>query len=351
MPTVTVLMPVFNAMPYLKEACESLLAQTYRDYEILVFDDASTDGSAEYLDSIQNNRFRVIHSPKQGYASLLNQGLELTDAKYVARMDADDVCLPTRLERQIARMESQPNLVICGCQAITINGSGDPVGTIDYALSDIEIRHELLGTPPFLHPGVVYRTVDARAVGGYDPALVPAEDFDLWWRLAERGEMGNCPETLMKYRMHGKNISATRAVEQRHVARNIILTHLKRVRFARSHEEAEAFADFVEFRVPSSCKCPKYRHGLAALHVTERLIQSIRGERAPCIDEIAFVRRRLRWGFLKQAARCSWLDPARYQWFALATRADFAFLHPKRFFRSIALRACLRIDLRRIIRT
>ena len=124
-PRVSVVMPVHNALPYLKEAVDSLLTQTFADIEIVALDDQLTDGSGEFLQSITDPRMRAVRCGKQGVARLRKEGLNLARGQYYAAMDADDVSLPWRIERQVAFMDKNPEIVACGSQAIVIDGAGN----------------------------------------------------------------------------------------------------------------------------------------------------------------------------------------------------------------------------------
>src|SRR5262245_18828577 len=154
MPCVSVLLPVHNGLPFLRQAVQSLLEQTLTDIEMLALDDASTDGSGAYLDSIQDPRLRVIHLPRLGLSRALNIGLQEARAPLAARMDADDVALPERLLLQFEFLRQHPDVVVCGCQADIIDHGGSRVGQMRYECQDALIRYRLLAQAPFPHPGV-----------------------------------------------------------------------------------------------------------------------------------------------------------------------------------------------------
>ena len=202
-------MPVWNAMPWLPEAMESLLRQTTKDFEILVIADYSTDGSAEYLRTVQDPRLRVVEQPRAGLTAALNRLLKETRTPWMARMDADDVSYPSRIERLQAMIQAHPD-----------------AGLI-YSLADYHPRERCAGrfrcsrgTPEelrsivergyllsFCHSAVALQVEKVRAAGGYREGI-RAEDADLWWRIARRYEIGCIPEALVGFRQHAASLSA-----------------------------------------------------------------------------------------------------------------------------------------------
>ena len=216
MPTVSVLLPVHNAMPYLPEAVGSILGQEYGGFELLALDDASSDGSAAYLDALDDPRVRVLHLPKGGLTKNLNVGLREARGAYIARMDADDVALPSRLGAQRRLLDEEPGVVAVGCQAMEIDGEGRPTGPWHFPTGDLEIKLDLFrDVTPMVHPGVMFRSRAVIDLGGYDESFVAAQDRDLWWRLVDRGRFANLPDELLLYRRHGASVTGRKAEEQR----------------------------------------------------------------------------------------------------------------------------------------
>lgn len=327
MPDVSVIMPVYNGMPFVREALGSLLGQTLRDIEVIVLDDASTDGTSEYLDSICDERLRVFKCPKQGYAPLLNYGLTLATAPYAARMDADDVSLPQRLERQLQIMRDDPDVVVCGCQAAVIDRTGSGLGHWSVPVHDALIKFRLLGAgDSLLHPGVMYRVADVRAVGGYDVSLVPAEDYDLWWRLIGRGKFANSSEPLLRYRVHQHNISLLRARDAERHREQSAKRHIQRLGLATSEDEAGRFAAFMRYvttsRLAGSVLHPDISTDLqnTFLPVFGRYCRlmnlQVNGE------ALDLIRRELRWAFLRCSSRWSWASRERFLWIMAARQID-----------------------------
>lgn len=217
-PRVSVVMPVYNAEAYLTEAVESVLNQTFRDFELLAVDDASTDRSPEILAAFarQDPRVRVLRNPRNLMISrTLNAGLEQAQGEYLARMDADDVSLPDRLAKQAAYLDAHPRAGIVGGSMLITDASGRPIGERHYHLTDAAIRRHLFRYSPFSHPLVMMRTALVRQAGGYLPDYDYAEDYELYFRLGRLAEFGNLPDFLLRYRVVPRSLTVgvTRAME------------------------------------------------------------------------------------------------------------------------------------------
>lgn len=199
-PAVTVLMAVHDGAEYLKEAVASVLGQTFRDFEFLVIDDGSTDATPAVLASFADPRLRVVRQENRGLAAALNRGLYLARGKYVARMDADDVCLPRRLERQVAFMDRHPTVAASGTW-VRARGGGR-TQEWRYPTDPAEVRCRLLFHTVLAHPSVILRRdVLAREGLAYDEAFHYAQDYDLWERASRRVDVANLGEVLLEYRV------------------------------------------------------------------------------------------------------------------------------------------------------
>jgi glycosyltransferase involved in cell wall biosynthesis len=209
MPDVTVLMAVHNGDAYLRPAIDSVLAQTYRDFEFLIVNDGSTDSTDAICRSYPDPRVRVITlAANQGLSAALNIGLAETRTALVARLDADDVAAPERLARQRDIMVARPELALVGGQAVAMTPDGTAIGTVRRPLEPASILWASLFDNPFAHPTVMFRTAVVRdELGGfcadYDPF---AQDYDLWCRVMERHPVANIPDRLIRYRAHGASI-------------------------------------------------------------------------------------------------------------------------------------------------
>lgn len=234
-------MPVYNGMRYIREAVDSVFAQTFTDFELLIVDDASTDGSRAYLASLADPRVRVVtNEVNLGQTATLNRGLSLARGAFIARLDQDDVCLPERLERQLATHEARPDVALSCTWEYTIDSLGRRRRIWRAGIAN---RGEFLGTlavgkVPVWHPSVMFAADAVRAVGGYDPSIVLAEDYDLWLKLALAGHNAAVVQPiLLLQRDHDARQSHTKADLQR---QNLIRSHQQKLvdRFcAEAHAE------------------------------------------------------------------------------------------------------------------
>ena len=222
-PTVTVLMTVYNGLPYLREAVESVLNQTFSDFELLLVDDASTDGSVDCIRSYGDPRIRLVCNSKNvGQAGAMNKGLALARGEYIARLDQDDVCVPDRLQRQVDFLKAQAGTAGVGSWQICIGPDGRKIGfepgASDLAAGNFGTFAGLLWTQatPVGHPTVMVRRKIFAVAGGYEKAFAPTEDYALWTRLAlNRRRLGVIPEPLVKIRIHPRQQSAEKLQIQR----------------------------------------------------------------------------------------------------------------------------------------
>lgn len=222
MPAISVIMPVYNAKSFLREAVESILNQSLTDFEFLIIDDGSSDGSKEIVKSYDDPRIECVdYAINQGYPTLLNIGLRQARGKYVARMDADDISHPDRLKKQYEFLESNPDYILCGARYSLLGSAA----TVLLPITNDDIKLKMLYITPFCHPTVMIRNeVLQKNALSYNVDHMPAEDHELWVRLSDYGKFYNLPEPLLKYRVHGNNISLqNRTAEQR---RNLYNTQL-----------------------------------------------------------------------------------------------------------------------------
>jgi Glycosyl transferase family 2 len=208
---VTVLLPVFDGGLYLGQAIESVLAQTLSDFELLVIDDGSQDESLAVARSYRDPRLRVLENGRnRGLTATLNRGLREAKAPLVARLDADDVCVPERLERQVDAMARRPELALLGSQAAVIDAAGRRVALLARGCEPETIRWELLFNNAFVHSSVVFRRdLVLGAFGGYDERIRYCQDFDLWSRLARAHPVANLDRELVRCRAHASSMTAT----------------------------------------------------------------------------------------------------------------------------------------------
>lgn len=220
-PAITVAMSVYNGEPYLAEAIESVLAQTFADFEFLILDDGSQDGSRDTIlrFAAQDSRIRPILRENRGLIASLNQLIAEAKAPLIARMDADDICRPQRFERQVAFLADHPDHGVIGSWSEDIDERSQSIQR-DGSAPDQPISHEAFVAsiendgPLLCHPAVMYRAEVVRAAGGYHAAYRHCEDLDLWLRLATRTRICSLPERLLRYRRTDNQISKRFSVEQ-----------------------------------------------------------------------------------------------------------------------------------------
>jgi len=214
MPRVSVLLPVFNAADYVSASIRSVLNQTFRDWELIVIDDGSTDDSAEVIRHAIGSdcRVRFISRANVGFARTLNEMLEIASGELIARLDADDEALPERIAMQVRFMDTHPDCVVVGGGVIHIDADGDPLSIELYPERHDEIEQRMLsGGGGIIHPSVMARAEPMRRCGGYARDCPVVEDQDLWLRLALHGRLANLPQPLIRYRVHAGNMSFTGA--------------------------------------------------------------------------------------------------------------------------------------------
>ncbi len=216
-PQVSVLLPVHNAEAYLPEAVESILGQSLTDLELVCIDDGSTDRSPELLQSYaaQDGRVRVIRSEHAGLITALNKGLKIACAPLVARMDADDISAPDRLEKQCRRFELDPELWVLGTAEERIDAAGRSRGRSPVVTGCDAVASALRETCVICHPSVMMRREPILALGGYRAAYKHAEDYDLWLRVSEHAKLDNLDFVGLRYRKHDAGISQRCSPRQR----------------------------------------------------------------------------------------------------------------------------------------
>jgi len=210
-PLVTVLMPVYNGERDLQKAVDSILGQTFRDFEFLIINDGSRDGSGDLLNSLSDARIRVVHQENHGLAATLNIGLALSRGRYIARQDQDDLSRPERLASQVAYLEANPECALLGTAAEIWVGDEPTERAHDHPTSHAELAFLLLFNNPFVHSSVMFRKDAVQSIGGYstDPARQPPEDFELWSRMARHFRVANLPDRLLVYREVPQSMSRT----------------------------------------------------------------------------------------------------------------------------------------------
>lgn len=212
-PLISVAMPVYNGERYLAEAIDSILAQTFTDFELIIIDDGSTDNSLSVLQAYQkrDSRIRLISRENRNLVATLNEIIDLARGKWIARMDQDDIALPQRFKRQLQWIE-KTDVDICGSWVKLFGATRQRI--LKHAITDAAIKMEMLFGTPFAHPTVMMKRELIKNLR-YDKAWENCEDYDLWERAARAGlKMTNVPEVLLLYRQHSTQISSNAALYQ-----------------------------------------------------------------------------------------------------------------------------------------
>ncbi|TDE04571.1 glycosyltransferase family 2 protein [Flavobacterium hiemivividum] len=212
-PIVSVVLPVYNCENYVKQAIQSILNQTFRDFELLIIDDASTDETVKIINSYTDNRIQLILKPlNSGYTNSLNYGIQIAKGKYIARMDGDDISMLNRFAKQVSFLEVNHEVIVCGSWFRVI-GSGKVIQLPENA--DL-IKSHLLRGNCIAHPSVMIRKESLNRLSAvYDANREPAEDYDLWTRLALIGKLHNLQEVLLDYRIHNNQVSNKQGEKQK----------------------------------------------------------------------------------------------------------------------------------------
>ncbi len=215
-PRLSVLMTVFNAGAFLGPAMDSVLAQDFGDFEFVIVDDGSTDGSVARMRSVSDPRIRLyVNERNLGQTPSLNIGLRLCRGAYIARLDADDLCLPGRFRRQVAFLDAHPDIGIVGGSVRTIDADGRMMERSPLPTDDDALRWLSMTRNPFHHPSVTLRRDLIERTGHYfDEQYGANQDYDLWDRLLAHTRIANLADDVLAYRVHGNNISVLRLGEQ-----------------------------------------------------------------------------------------------------------------------------------------
>jgi glycosyltransferase involved in cell wall biosynthesis len=219
MPRVTVVMPTYNGRRFLRPAIESILGQSFSDFELLLIDDSSTDDTRAIVHSYRDSRLRFVENDtNRGVVYTRNRGLGLARGMYVSPVDHDDVAHRERLERQVAFLDSHPNVAMVGTWANMIDERGNAFLVLRPPTDSREIYETLLDYNTFFASSVMFRKDAVLAIGGYRAVVEGCDDWDLWLRLSEQHALANLGEVLLDYRIHGTQMSLTDLVSMRKAA-------------------------------------------------------------------------------------------------------------------------------------
>ncbi len=215
-PLVSVAMPVRNGERHLAEAVESILGQSFRDFEFIIVDDASTDGTWGILEkyAAADSRVRLLRHKAANYLGAMNACCQAGRGRYIARMDADDVSFPDRLERQVREMENRPEIAVLGGNAILIDDQGRHFGMMGSPTDNDRLQAKLLRCNCFVHPTTMVRREAMEAVGWFRPCFATSQDYDLWLRISERFQLAGLGQPVLYRRYHPTQVGFTKMVTQ-----------------------------------------------------------------------------------------------------------------------------------------
>ena len=207
MPKISVIMPAYNAEKYIAQAIESILGQTFGDFELIVLNDCSKDKTGEIIASFADQRIVCVNNEENmGVARTLNKGLKIARGEYIARMDADDISLPERLEKQAAFLDTNEAAAVVGSAVERFDETGS-LGKRVFAADPRQMDIEMLFACGLAHPSVMMRRTLVTGLGGYDADYEGLEDYELWWRVSRSHQVTALPEVLLRYRIHSAQVT------------------------------------------------------------------------------------------------------------------------------------------------
>lgn len=231
-PLVSVIMSVYNTASFLEETCNSLLDQTFSDFEVIAINDGSTDDSQKILDSFaqRDKRFKLLRSVNQGPAKGRNAAFEHAQGKFIAIVDSDDICKPHRFEKQVEFLLNNPGIHMVGSYYKQIDSKGRPVKSIDELPTDsCSLKEYLMERNPICHGTVMLSRKAFETLGGYRPIMHQAEDYDLFLRAVQKYDIALLPEVLYYHRIHENSLSTRKRLEQLQMRNFVITLHRERL--------------------------------------------------------------------------------------------------------------------------
>ena len=244
MPKISVIMPAYNTEKYIKEAIDSILEQTFADFEFIIIDDGSTDSTAEIIRSYHDCRIKYIKNVKNaGIVFSLNRGLDIARGEYIARMDADDISLPKRFEKQTAYMDEHLDIAVCGT-AIEMFCDNKVIGRRFPSSEPEKLKEDLFFSCGVAHPSVMMRKTEIVGLGGYDPMFNGMEDYELWCRVAEKYRLTVLPEVLLRYRIHHAQVTQNQSPKYKEQLRLLKRRQTEQLGITVSSEEFDAYVSY-----------------------------------------------------------------------------------------------------------
>lgn len=225
MPKVSVIMPAYNAEKYIKEAIDSILNQTFKDFEFIIINDGSIDSTEDIIKSYTDPRIKIInHDTNQGIYASRSDGLKMAQGEFIAILDSDDIAIKNRLEEQLNFMENHPNIAVVGSWMEVINVDHREVHTLKHDCDPVIIKWTHILKNQILNSSSFFRKKTVDKIGYYRKEYEYAEDYDLWSRISRRYKMANMPRVLVQYRIRGKSVTRapeTRKTQKQHISQII----------------------------------------------------------------------------------------------------------------------------------
>lgn len=252
-PLVSVIMPTFNDGKFLAEAIDSILAQSYKTFELIIINDGCTDNTEDIIRNYNDNRIRyIVNSKNRGYIYSLNKGLTHAKGTYIARMDADDRCPPERLKKQIEFLEQNKDIGVLGGNMISFKENGE-IQYHPFPEKHDAIRARLIFRNPMAHPTVMLRKAIIQKHNiRYNDSYYAAEDFKLWQQLIKYTKFHNLQETLLYYRIHAGNVSILKQNAQNKTKIKIISENFQQIAYHAKPADIKLFTDIVNTRYDST---------------------------------------------------------------------------------------------------
>lgn len=220
-PVVSVVMSVYNGEKYLRQSIESILNQTFTDFEFIIINDGSTDSTKDIVESYQDPRIVFSSRTNKGLVASLGEGIEKARGQYIARQDDDDISGKDRLKKTMEALKANPGVGLIGSARQNIDEAGNKLDIVTMPLSDADIRLYLHYHNPFCHGSIMFKKADYIVVGGYEEGFVPAEDYRLWAKLLEVTKGMNLADVLYTYRINPEGITSRQSNKADGVHRRI----------------------------------------------------------------------------------------------------------------------------------
>ena len=311
---MTVLVAVHNGADYLVEAIQSILDQTYQDFELLVIEDGSTDHTLERLRSFADERLRVIQNEQNlGLIRSLNRGLEASNGALIARMDADDICLPSRLQKQVSFLQKNPRVDVVGSNVERFQGDRKRSNTFLPNCPD-SVDWRMRFSCCLYHPTIVARREFFERAGGYDPSFPHAEDWALWLSQLDTSRYAVLPDVLLRYRVHGNSVGSKSAAIQRvSTIKALQMSASRLLGYDLCIEEAATLLDTHEFE--------SWESAVRSIDLVQEMEQAFMAGREMAPEALRFVQDDTTLRLAHRAVKATMLAPSKlHPWKALARR-------------------------------